>query len=404
MTNGCNMSLSLLPDDVLRLVGKFIGYSIKELMKLYFLDKRLIEILDPKKVDSGFDSISPEEVEIVSRWRSLQEVFLRHCDRETSGAFSHLGNLGRVVTLDLFGSLVQDKDLKAIAEGNKGIETLTLTQNMDISDEGLKSVAQHGNLVKVDVSGCYHVTHYGITYLADTCPMLNSLSVQGRGVINRESMESLSRGCKRLERLTFDCCSLDLSTVSRMEVPTLTHLTVRGDHKFSDLALLAVVQECKNIQHLDIAGCRDLTSAAMPILQNNLDHLTELDISYCRNIPVEEMPVLLTGEFRELKKLIVAGIQELTDPVLHHLIHKCPNIECLDISRSPLLTGSSIINLYRCERLTNVYINNCGFIEAVDVVQYLYKTQDPVPNVSVTLSSDSGVIYSTDRVKVHYDR
>ncbi|XP_072198828.1 F-box and leucine-rich repeat protein 13 isoform X1 [Excalfactoria chinensis] len=173
--------------------------------------------------------------EIAQRCHQLTYLNLHHCENVTDDGIEALGNMLSVISIDLSGTCISDKGLKALGRHGK-IKQLSLLECKNISDTGIQMFCKGTkHLEYCHVSCCHQLTDEAVKALAFHCHKLTSVSIAG---------------CPKMT----DTCIQYLATA------------------------------CHYLHFLDISGCINLTDKALKCLWKGCKQLQTLKMLYCRNI------------------------------------------------------------------------------------------------------------------------
>ncbi|XP_040518054.1 dynein regulatory complex subunit 6 isoform X1 [Gallus gallus] len=173
--------------------------------------------------------------EIAERCHQLTYLNLHHCENVTDAGIEALGNMLSVISIDLSGTCISDKGLRALAHHGK-IKQLSLLECKNISDTGLQ----------VFCKGTKHLEYCHVS----CCPQLTD-----------EAVKALAFHCHRL-----------------------TSVSIAGCPKMTDTCILYLASACHYLHFLDISGCINLTDKALKCLWKGCKQLQILKMLYCRNI------------------------------------------------------------------------------------------------------------------------
>lgn len=161
----------------------------------------------------------------------------------------------------------------------------------------------------------YHwITDACFEIIAQHCPRLASLNIDGSENITKDSMIALAQGCKKLSRLNVRWCRSikDAGIIALAQnCPQLSYLDCSGNELVSDASVLALAQWCPKLSHLNLDHCRYVTSTSVLAL-------------------AQKCPELCYLNFRLLR---------VTDEILIPLANGCPLLSYLFLSDPVTLKG-----------------------------------------------------------------
>lgn len=209
----------------------------KELLMLKELTT--INVRDcPNLTDNGFFGI-------IDRCRSVQELYIRGCDKISDKTLSNMTNLLRHPTL-----------------------------------------AFCDHLVTLDVSFCQRITSSGILFLIAKCPNLECLNVSGIPTINDEFIRELCKVCTTIVKLTVQRCML-LSDVALCCIASslwIELLDLSYCSKITDEGLQVLFGACNGIECLRLKKLSKLTSKSLDCIHDHLKLLKLLDVSETQSL------------------------------------------------------------------------------------------------------------------------
>ncbi|KAF2283003.1 hypothetical protein GH714_043646 [Hevea brasiliensis] len=237
--------------------------------KLEFLNLNLKQSRSTVNFD-GFDESADSDdfgndgiCAIANGCRKLTKVLLRRRKNvDNLGVIDLVHRAQSLTTLDLGRcGLIDDSSLEAIGRMNS-IRVLNLEACSLITDRGLEFLAigsSSRTLKKLVLAECDRVTDFGVTLL-QRMHCLEELNLAECG-----------------PKLT------DYTGFAIASIPSLKRLNVSWLINLSDLALVAIAENCTNLIALDLTGCEMITGAGVSALA---DHkcLEELVLASCYNI------------------------------------------------------------------------------------------------------------------------
>lgn len=140
-------------------------------------------------------------------------------------------------------------------------------------------------LATLDLSRCYMPDDL-VQSIADHCPALVTLKLQGCIKLTNQGVLTLSRGCHSLTSLNLTRCEklADVAVTALVQgCPNLTSLDLKKVHKLTDTGTRALAG-CSNLTSLDLDGCSKITDATLGALSQGCRALTTLHVGKCRKI------------------------------------------------------------------------------------------------------------------------
>ncbi|KAL6177873.1 hypothetical protein ACLB2K_049394 [Fragaria x ananassa] len=148
------------------------------------------------------------------------------------------------------------------------LESLVLLNNKLISDEALRGIGSTSSISILQLMGCDSITDEGLSFLANgsTSKTLNKLILEccpkitdtGVDLLRKMySLEHLKISCRAKTSRITDIGGVGISAILTLKVLILKHLDV------SDPTMVALAQNCRNLEILDIGGCDKVTGAGI---------------------------------------------------------------------------------------------------------------------------------------------
>lgn len=173
----------------------------------------------------------------------------------------------------------------------KDVDLSGAPQCYDSTDSSVASVvalasrARVGGPESLDLRGCIHITDTALVSVAETCPGLKSLQIDGTAgfrirQVTQKGVSAVVKSCTALEILALRCCFF-----------------------VNDAAVQAVAAEphcVSGLRHLDLTGCHMLTGDAFDAIRS-LTALESLHMGSCRSSTPDAMGrmFLAPGEFAD---------------------------------------------------------------------------------------------------------
>lgn len=226
-------------------------------------------------------------VPIRTHCRQLVALNLTHCRALTDAALiTILTFCTKITELDISGcEKLTDLTIRAFTKNCTNATKLLMQQNFMYSDKSMEMVsAAFGESLRVlFISDCANISTDGLGYIVASCTKLTSLDIG----INAQ-FQSL-----------FLLAALPV-TCGRLVELVLSELAV------SDLVLISITQQCRNLTLLHMYGTTGYSLAAVKHLIHCCEHLKELLVSV-------DDTVLTTVVLQEVRAEVRAGLKIITE-------------------------------------------------------------------------------------------
>lgn len=271
-----------------------------------------------------------------------------------------------LVKLSLCGVRLDDERiLVECVQRLKCLKSLRLCGVSCLNDKNFEQILQFvgKNLVKLDISG------------TTTC-------------LTDESLSAVTKHCMSLEGLNLSMCK-DITCrpliplfqdTSRSSLLRKLYLSCR---EIDVDVLFVVASTCYNLEILDMAGLACVTNDLLISLAEHCPKLSKLGIKGCSE--VTDMGVCAVARRCPLKKIVVSGINNLTDKSIFTLANQCCNLEELYVNGCSLISPTTLRYLVDC-CLSRVYIQHV--------------TPNVIPNQLMGKNLDTGEFCRVDMIHV----
>ena len=342
--------------------------------------KRLVLYRASKLTDAAIDAIveyCPElETLPLGGWDLLTDKTLKALAQLTSLKALHLtGNQGYTNS-----SIIKD------VRNNHCIEKLILTFSKGALYDStvFRQITEYCNnlrLLKVDISPALAPSAIPSLLLADedliplirSCPLLESVSINGTSRLTEMILLELSTHCRLLFSLELRSCSPfardpplvtdDSIAAISMGCPKLDTLTLGPCMEITDQGIISIAKHCKRLTHLSLEYNDKITDAGMRVLFESSTLLTAFDGAQLSNLTDESM-IALPAHCPQLSSLALSRVP-VTEAFLRSLAKHCPklaelNLHCFTFAKKAYYTLRPL--LLQCPALTTMQFNMCpGF-------------------------------------------
>lgn len=160
--------------------------------------------------------------------------------------------------------------IKSLFRGALGSLRIIKMKDCNLVDESIKEIANYSpSLAELDLSDNIDITNVGIKHLFAQCHLLEQLLLTGAQLITDEAFPKTSkRRMRSLRVVGLSGCKL------------ITDETVHLIAKRSPL-----------MSSLDLSGCNNISKAACKSLVRKLPYLSELRVLFCENVPTGSLDI-----------------------------------------------------------------------------------------------------------------
>ncbi|KAK9866889.1 hypothetical protein WJX84_004306 [Apatococcus fuscideae] len=220
---------------------------------------------------------------VLSSCSSITSLNLARCRHISDVGFAALENLPNLLTLDATKChSLSDDGVGHLAQGCSSLRTLTLSECVHITNQGMEELAVMKQLTRLDLSVCREVTDAGVMHLS-RLTTLSSLDLTFIDKVTQVGVASLSR-LKNLRDLGVACCSLQ--SIAQASLPSLIHLTsldlkgLRGPITAADAAALTAMPR---LESLILAFCEQVDDDTLVAL-SKAKSLKGLNLAFCKAV------------------------------------------------------------------------------------------------------------------------
>ncbi|CAG8439316.1 11443_t:CDS:2 [Ambispora gerdemannii] len=302
-------------------------------------------------------------------------------------------------------SELREETLCRIAIRCAQLRSIKLINLPYITDYSLQQLLQRcRNLECLAIGDCTRLTNAGLIEIANYARSLTTLEIYLTNTPTKHTFSRIIKSCRKLKNLhIWDCVELDDAsalTIAENLAETLESLILHNPPNLTDISLIEIATNCKNLRHFGLEPHEGVTNATLIGLANNVHNLESLKLSLrdASNITndgflvlanrLENLTTLQIQESRSknvtdlsLRMLAIRGGRALTSlhiynssfsdslfesnqsPINDLCLFGLPNITdqpLIDLLRSISGTLTSL-QLSYCDQITeDVYINGLG--------------------------------------------
>ncbi|XP_035669018.1 uncharacterized protein LOC118411092 [Branchiostoma floridae] len=213
--------------------------------------------------------------------------------------------------------------MKAFVSANRNLRKLSLTWK-EIRDETVEFIGQHAkDLRYLSMIDCDRTAPFSLAALGYNCNKLEYLDVKGMSFIGDTGLVPLVVNNPQLQTLSLAECNitdLSLDKIAKFLGDGLTCLDLSWCEEITDSGLSCVVGACRNLQQLSLRQC----------------------------LSTKHTLVRLGENCRQLRSLMMSGVEGMSDGVLVSMVENLGLLEELDVSWNLDLTDLSISRVLVC--------------------------------------------------------
>jgi hypothetical protein len=369
----CKNIVELYPGIVA--IGIRIYLSADTVGCLSVLSNLQFRDLDISITNDRFDKII---CEFISKQCSLQSFRIR-CSVENKTIIKFLRNLNDLTCLGLTKSTTIDGSVFIALPELSKLTVLQLS-NTCVNDESLKNIATKApHLKTLTLNDCKIFSDIGIGYIADGCHCLEHLVIYNRCLsdnvrIFRSTLETIGKGCPKLKHLAMGPCPvLDDSGIIALvqNCHDLEYLKLQSEN-LSTSSLLAISHFCSNLSYLRIAGDEFNGASVESLLTKNI-FIKYISISDCSNINAidlckpKETKSRISKTHSHVRELIIHGTTITGYSAVEQIVTFCPDLRKLVLSPiNPAIQNNAI----------EIAFDKCRFLEELTLNRKTIKSAD----------------------------
>ena len=305
--------------------------------------------------------------------------------------FAYSGNVISQINITSPVSESKDVNITLCTALSHKCENLRDLQVLFLSDEIVEVIAAHCHKLQT-ISPLESLSDRGVQALAANCPLLTSVRFMGNAGLSDASLVPLFQNCCNLNSIELSW----LLTITDATVIAIAHSTTHlrslvmlsCSPQLTDAGLVAVAQQCSNIECLILSGfgddavvavalgcpklqtcelcdCAHMTDYSIRLLVDYCIDLTKVEIIYSsgfENTLITDRGISAFARCRKLKTLIFAEITNVGDCLLSALgssnNHRIVNLHLMGCAA---VTDAGLIALAAgCTALEELILRECG--------------------------------------------
>ena len=345
--------------------------------------KRLVLFCACKLTDAAVEAI-------VEHCPDLEKLPLPGWDLLTDKALLALAKLKGLKSLHLTGNLsYTNSSIANIVRNNPGMRSISLTLHANARYDVrvfrcvagycdnlkyLKIQASHSALTDIpsDTTGLLTKlpTDEDLVPLIRTCPLLETLDVDGSSKLTERILIELSSHCPKLTSVKLGGYHTDAAHMLITDegiaalaagCPKLDTLKVGACMELTDQGIFSLAQHCKSLTHFSLESNDKITDVGMGALFESCTQLTTFEVTKLSNLTDEGM-LALPLNCHKLSELRLHTIG-VTDAFLQALAKGCPKLTKLKLHGYTFKSNAYAILkklLDCCPSLTDLSLTACS--------------------------------------------
>ena len=319
---------------------------------------------------------------IICGLKSLEQLSASNCPLLSDVSLSRLAKgCPELRTLDVSGChRLTDDGLRELVDGAKHLRELLIHGNKKISGELFSVKANSHNdcslfvccgLRSIGMKGCYLLNDQTLSWLAQSCALLESLDVSECPRVSSRGVVQMIEKCPRLVSLAVIGCGTMNDSVGRSitaRLPQIMSLDFAGTNGLTASSLASLIGKCRNVRHINFSGVPGLTDAVFTgeaAVDRNMEVLRQ-DPRYADSArtPVRSVHVgdchQLTKDgfsaiawlFRTAVVMDFSGCAQFGNTALYHVTEHCRVLNELNLNDCNLITDIGVKRISsRCLKL-----------------------------------------------------
>ena len=183
----------------------------------------------------------------------------------------------KIQSLSLFSLNISDEAVKAISSGCKSLISLSISQCVNVTDEGAVTISQLPLLQSLYLNNA-KITDKSILVIAQHCRFLRALSLNDCRQLTDNAIVTLSQNCTQLQSLSMNGCGI------------------------TAVAVKAVLERCADLRELSIKECAQCIlsgpGAQVPVCGNGgMENLTAIGEQVLQRMLKRRIALMLQCRF-----------------------------------------------------------------------------------------------------------
>ena len=266
----------------------------------------------------------------------LRNIDLTQCNACTDACLVAMAaNCSHLHSINVADNDITDVGVSALAEGCRGLKSITLAKCKYLTDVSLIAISQGcPDLLSIDISNNPNMTNTGVASLVDGCPKLESFDLSHCFFMWERSVVTVARGCPSLTNINFDGCHVDNVGVTEITFccPHLQSIDLSKCSNMTESMLSLLAARCPDLRSIKLPkSTLCVTCVSMTAIATNCLHLKSIDFSHNTLLSDIELVSVARG-CSDLRTVSLRGCNEVTHEGLSQLIKLCSHLETLDLS------------------------------------------------------------------------
>ncbi|KAB1214779.1 F-box protein SKIP2 [Morella rubra] len=182
-----------------------------------------------------------------------------------------------------------DKVLGMLGNFNTGLTEIHLDR-VQVSDAGLSSISKCSNMEILHILKIPECSNFGLVYIAERCRLLRKLHIDGwrTNRIGDEGLIAIANQCPNLQELCLigmNPTSLSLAQIAS-NCPKLERLALCGSATVGDAEITCIAVKCVALKKLCIKGC-PISDVGVESLAWGCPNLVKVKVKKCKGVTAE---------------------------------------------------------------------------------------------------------------------
>ncbi|KAF7263905.1 uncharacterized protein LOC143198990 [Rhynchophorus ferrugineus] len=264
----------------------------------------------------------------------------------------------QIITLKLRCSSIGDQGLESLMDHFQKLKELELAGCNEITEQGLWQCL-NSRINSLTLTDCINVADEAVGAVAQLLPELKQFHLQAYHVTDQAlGYFSPKQGTHLVTLRLHSCWEITNHGVVNIvhSLPNLTELSLSGCSKITDDGVELIAENLQKLKTLDLSWCPRITDAALEYIACDLNLLEALTLDRC--VHVTDIGIGYISTMLSLKSLYLRWCSQIRDFGLQHLCGM-RNLHILSLAGCPLLTSNGLSSLIQLRHMKELELTNC---------------------------------------------